>query len=63
MIASARETTTCPGCHQPVDITRDAGMPVIIEREEAGSAQSTVVIRIGRIEIHRCRRCSDGTWR
>ncbi len=63
MIASARETTTCPGCHQSVDITRDGGTPVIIERQDDNAAQSAVVIRIGRIEIHRCRRCSDGTWR
>jgi len=53
----------CPGCQQPIDVTRPNDVGVAIHRVTADDGRPVVAIAIGRVEIHRCQLCRDGAWR
>ncbi len=53
------ETITCEGCGYEVDVTRSPGTPLIVERSDGNPIAITV--RIGRQEVHRCDRVSNGS--
>jgi hypothetical protein len=53
----------CPGCQQPIDVTRPREVGVAINRVAAPDGRPIVAIAIGRVEIHRCQLCRDGAWR
>ena len=53
----------CPGCQQPIDVTRPSEVGVAIHRVVADDGRPVVAIAVGRVEIHRCQLCRDGAWR
>ena len=53
------EMITCEGCGNEVDVTRQRGTPLIVER--SGDDRQVVTVRIGRDEVHRCDRASNGS--
>lgn len=57
-----RDRIACPGCRADIDVTRQAGTPLIIERDTP-NPHGVVRIRIGRVEVHRCVLLADGSWR
>ena len=57
------QSMKCPGCLQPVDVTRPADVGVSIDRDRPEGGRSVVVIRIGKVQVHRCVQCTDGAWR
>jgi len=61
--SAGRESVACPGCRAEIDVTRQGGTPLIIERDETPNPHSVVRIRIGRVEVHRCTLSADGSWR
>lgn len=52
------EMITCEGCGREVDVTRPRGTPLIVER--SANDPKAVTVRIGRDEVHRCDRASNG---
>ncbi|HEY8217121.1 MAG TPA: hypothetical protein VIH82_08300 [Acidimicrobiia bacterium] len=53
----------CPGCLQPIDVSRPPDVGVAIHRMTAEDGRPMVGIAIGRVEVHRCQLCRDGAWR
>jgi hypothetical protein len=62
-VLERERTIQCPGCQQPIDVTRPSEVGVAIHREVADDGRPTVAIAIGRVEIHHCQLCRDGAWR
>jgi hypothetical protein len=53
----------CPGCQQPIDVSRPPEVGVAIHRMTAEDGRPMIGIAIGRVEVHRCQLCRDGAWR
>jgi len=53
----------CPGCGRDIDVGRPADARVEIERSQTPDYRPMVTILIGRVDIHHCQMCPDGTWR
>ena len=53
------ETIMCEGCGHDVEVTRAPGTPLTVER--SGDDRQVVTVRIGRDEVHRCDRASNGS--
>ena len=53
----------CPGCQQPIDVSRPAEVGVEIHRMTAEDGRPMIGIAIGRVEVHRCQLCRAGAWR
>jgi len=53
------ETIRCEGCGDEIEVTRPRGTPLIVER--SGDDRKVVTVRIGRHEVHRCDRASNGS--
>lgn len=64
--AESRRSTDaiqCPGCHTPVDVSRPPGVDFDVLHNQTIANHPTVIITVGRIVVHRCWLCADGTWR
>ena len=59
----SRDSIQCPGCHTPVDVSRPAGIDFDVLHNQTTGSRPTVIISVGRIVVHRCWLCADGTWR
>ena len=58
----AADTIQCPGCYTAVDVSRPPGIDFEVLRDQtAGNLPRSLTV--GRIVVHRCRLCADGTWR
>ena len=57
------DTIQCPGCHTPVDVSRPPGIDFAVMHDQTTGNRPTVIITVGRIVVHRCWLCADGTWR
>ena len=58
-----QRTIQCPGCGQAVDVTRPADVHLAIERTHTQDRRPMVTITVGRVDVHTCQQCTDGTWR
>ena len=62
-VLERERTIQCPGCQQPIDVSRPEAVGVTIHRMTAPDGRPIVGIAIGRVEVHRCQLCRDGAWR